>query len=257
MKRGTPDHPKTAELMTRLGVTRYEAVGLLELLWHFTVKFAPQGDIGKWADSAIASGCSWGGGEPEKFVRALTDSGWLDVSEKHRLIVHHWSEHADDATKKALARKGLSFVAADRTLSGKRRTKPDNGGQKLPAVAVPLPSHAMPEPAPVTATDNERQGSPPLTPPNGNGNGNGVPEDQRPAYAEEVWTEFLRVSDQRVTRIMSPGEFVVLKGWMDSGVPLRIILRAMADTRGKGSSLGYYGPSVKAAIESWRQAVPS
>ena len=89
-----------------------------------------------------------------------------------------------------------------------------------------------------------------------NGHGHGIPEDQRQDYADAVWSEFLKVSEQRVTRMMSPGEFVVLKAWMDSGVPLRIILRAMADTRGKGSSLGYYGPSVKAAIESWSKAVP-
>jgi hypothetical protein len=93
---------------------------------------------------------------------------------------------------------------------------------------------------------------------NGNGHGNGVPEEQRQEYADAVWREFLRVSGQRPTRMMTPGEFIALKGWMDSGVPLALVLRGIEDTRGKASakSLGYFGPSVKGAIEQWRKAVP-
>ncbi len=83
----------------------------------------------------------------------------------------------------------------------------------------------------------------------------GVPEAERPAYADAVWSEFIRVSASKPTRVMAPGEWTVLKGWMDTGVPLMLVLRGITDTRGRGSSLGYYGPGVKAAIELWRKAV--
>lgn len=89
-----------------------------------------------------------------------------------------------------------------------------------------------------------------------NGNGNGVPEEQRQRYAEEVWSEFLRVSGQRTTRLASPSEFAMLKSWMDAGIPLRIVLRGLTDCVGKGKSLNYYAPAVLEAIEANRQAVP-
>lgn len=78
----------------------------------------------------------------------------------------------------------------------------------------------------------------------------------RPAFADAIWAEFLAKSEQPVTRLMSPREFAVLKGWQDAGIPLRIVLRGLEDTKGKGSSLAYYGPSVQVAYERWRQAVP-
>jgi hypothetical protein len=47
MKRGTPEHPKTAHLMAALSIPRPYAVGILELLWHFTARYAPRGDVGR------------------------------------------------------------------------------------------------------------------------------------------------------------------------------------------------------------------
>ena len=89
------------------------------------------------------------------------------------------------------------------------------------------------------------------------GNSHGVPEDQRQEYAAEVWAEFLRVSGQRSTRMATAVEFDVLKRWMDAGVPLRIVLRGMADCVGKGArSLAYFAPAVSDAVEKQRQAVP-
>lgn len=87
-------------------------------------------------------------------------------------------------------------------------------------------------------------------------NGNGVPEGQRTAYADEVWSEFMTVSEQRGTRLMTPGEFEVLKRWMDMGVPLHAVCRAIRETKGKGRMLAYYNSSVLEVVEKHRQAVP-
>jgi hypothetical protein len=116
MKRGTPDHPKTLALMQALSIPRPMAVGLLELLWHFTSRYAPQGDIGRWTDDNIAQGLSWDGNSSE-LLAGFVKSGWIDTHEKHRLVIHDWHDHADEATKKSLARNKLSFV----TLSRRRR----------------------------------------------------------------------------------------------------------------------------------------
>jgi uncharacterized protein YdaU (DUF1376 family) len=123
-------------------------------------------------------------------------------------------------------------------------------------VATDSPASASPSASASASTNGENERS--VVPDSGappNGNGHGVPEEQRQEYADAVWRAFLAKSGERVTRLMSPGEFNVLKAWMDTGVPLHLVERGIADTRGKGHSLGYYGPAVKQAIEQWRKAV--
>lgn len=143
LKRGTPDHPKTHRLARALGISRAQAVGHLELLWHWTAKFAPRGDVGRFQDVDIEQGAGWEGPEGQ-LVDSLEAEGWLDVHGEVRLVVHDWHEHADDAVKKALARKGLAFFVACPDNGGQRRTVADNGSLPEP---LPLP---LPEPEPLT-----------------------------------------------------------------------------------------------------------
>ena len=77
----------------------------------------------------------------------------------------------------------------------------------------------------------------------------------RSLYAHEVWTAFLQRTGQPQTRLMSPAEWDVMRGWLDAEVPLRIVLRAFADTAGRGKTLGYYRGSVEEAMKHWTQAV--
>jgi len=77
MKRGTPRHPKVAELAARLQVKPYSAVGILELLWHFTAEFAHAGDVGRFTDDAIGRALCWDG-DSTMLVSCLCDVGWLD-----------------------------------------------------------------------------------------------------------------------------------------------------------------------------------
>jgi hypothetical protein len=85
MKRGTPKHPKLDNLCEVLNIRRPLAVGFLELLWHFTAEFAPQGDVGKYTYKRIEAAVEWGGGvsggrreKPGALMTALCDTGWLD-----------------------------------------------------------------------------------------------------------------------------------------------------------------------------------
>ena len=145
MKRGTPDHPKVADLCRLLNIGKAEAVGTLELLWHFTAKFAPQGDVGRFPDEAIAAAVGWnhrsgvkGVSSSHQLISALVKSGWLDSShpvpgeftpssclvhsqfppssplvrgrfDSYRLIVHDWKDHADQAVIKHLSRHRLDM----------------------------------------------------------------------------------------------------------------------------------------------------
>lgn len=92
--------------------------------------------------------------------------------------------------------------------------------------------------------------------------GNGAAPDHRQAmldyqrseYAEAVWQEFCARVGQP-TRTMSRVEFEVVDGWLQRGIPLRIVLRGIQDTKGNGRTLAYFGPSVLEAFDHWRQAV--
>jgi hypothetical protein len=109
MKRGTPRHPKVMSLAAKLGVKRYSAVGLLEMLWHFTAEFALDGDIGKHEDVAIAEALSWDD-DSMILVRSLVDAGWLDECGCHRLRVHDWNKHADQTVQRVLAKRKQGFL---------------------------------------------------------------------------------------------------------------------------------------------------
>lgn len=151
MKRGAIEHPKTEHLAALLKIPLAQAVGHFEALIHFTSKAARRGDIGRWTDDVIARKCLWEG-DPKVFVAALLGAnggrpnGMIEAHSEHRLIVHDWQEHCDDATKKAVARANEVFVVPEvTTLTGQRRTTADNGCQNLPALSPPFPS--PPEPS--------------------------------------------------------------------------------------------------------------
>jgi len=110
MKRGTPDHPKVDGLMNALSIARCFAVGILESLWHMTMRYAPTGDIGKFTDKQIAHKLGWDG-DPQELIKALVVNGWLVENRKHRLIVHDWHDHADQSTKRYLAKHNLVFAS--------------------------------------------------------------------------------------------------------------------------------------------------
>lgn len=127
MKRGTPRNKKTKRLAKALGIPTWAAVGILEMLWHFTAEQSPAGDVGAWTDEEIAEELGWtgvvGGVAMPSLVPTLIAEGFLDEDAEHRLIVHGWSEHADDAVNAVLARAGRLF--ADGTMPKLTRLSKD------------------------------------------------------------------------------------------------------------------------------------
>lgn len=114
MKRGTPDHPKLLMLaaeLKRLGIQmpRTAAVGILELLWHWSSRYAIQGDVGRWPDEIIEHALEWAG-EPGALIRALVATGWLDEAPMpYRLVVHDVADHADNVWRQCLEDAGLTW----------------------------------------------------------------------------------------------------------------------------------------------------
>ncbi len=110
MKHTTPDSMKFKRLCRRLGVTPVVAAGTLELLWIATARNAPPGDIGRFSNEDIAIQVYWEGNADE-LVGALVETGWLDSSSQHRLVVHDWHEHAPRYIHAWMKSKGLTFAS--------------------------------------------------------------------------------------------------------------------------------------------------
>lgn len=137
--RAVPDHPKFASLKAALGQTKGPVLGWLEAIWHFTGRFTPQGNIGKYSDEAIEAWVEWTG-KPGDLIAALVRTGWVDTDPVHRLLVHDWAQHAENATKNALHRGGLNFYGPV------VRTKGEHVRTEIPSEGT---LYGLPEPEPV------------------------------------------------------------------------------------------------------------
>lgn len=140
MKREALRHPKLFDLTARLGCSRPEALGFLQLLWDFTAEYAIQGNIGKHPDGAIAKACDWAG-DSRAFLEALAAAGWLDEDPEHRLLVHDWADHCERWVKLKAARLGLEFVERSIDASIERPTESTIEASPPRDQSNPIPSH--------------------------------------------------------------------------------------------------------------------
>lgn len=207
MKRGATDHPKMLAFAQALNVPVYAAIGLVESLIHWTARYAPRGNVGKWTDDVIARGLGWQDSGAE-LVSAFRSSGWLDDHDEHRLVLHDWSQHADDAVHRLLARAGELFadggVPSTARLSGKEKEAAESALAKLrrgrtsgarraharrTVGALPEPRPAPPEPRPDTHTPSGGEEASGALP-SGNGKPLGtVAAVITPEDLQEAWNE--------------------------------------------------------------------
>lgn len=108
MKRGAIDHPKTKRLAKAIGAPAYAAMGLVEALVHWSCRYAPSGNVGKYADDEIEEAVGWDG-SPGQMVPTMIEAGFLEAHAEYRVVIHDWYDHADDAVHMALARAGERF----------------------------------------------------------------------------------------------------------------------------------------------------
>lgn len=82
-------------------------------------------------------------------------------------------------------------------------------------------------------------------------------KEDRPTVAEAIWAYFQeKFQPTRLT--MSSAEFQVISGWMDRGIPLTVILRALEDMtaqKSKPRTLMACVNAVDDAYRYWSQAM--
>lgn len=146
--RAVIDHPKFSRLKMLLRINKSCTLGYLEGLWHFCGRYTPAGNIGKYSDAEIEAWLEWDG-EEGALITAYKKAGWIDVHPDHRLSVHDWHQHADDATRKAVHRAKLTFVGicpdTVQTNTPNMQEMPDG----VPTVSPETPPlSGLPEPVP-------------------------------------------------------------------------------------------------------------
>ena len=94
-------HPKLLRLARQLDIPRAQAIGHLQYLWWWAMKYATEGDLSGMESSEIAEACTWDG-DSETFVQALTGAGFLD-QEGESLSIHDWSDYAGRLIQKRQA----------------------------------------------------------------------------------------------------------------------------------------------------------
>ncbi len=77
--------------------------------------------------------------------------------------------------------------------------------------------------------------------------------EDRPHVARAVWDSFCKLSGQQ--REISCAEYYVLSGWLDSDIPLPVILRAFKEFSGKPRTLGAMEGPVLRAYRYYRNAM--
>lgn len=108
-KRGTLEHPKTLDLAGRLGIMPPFALGILEAFWAWVGKYYASGDVTNVRPALMADSIRYAG-DAAGLWQNLQDAHLIDRTQDGRLLVHDWSEHADEGVNAVLARRQERFA---------------------------------------------------------------------------------------------------------------------------------------------------
>jgi len=217
-KRGTPSHPKILLLAELLGIDRCYALGIVEALWHWSSRYAIDGELTKWSPKAIVCGVGYSG-EADQLIESLVQSGLLDRTSDGRTGIHDVHEHADNTWKECLAKTGrcwwngeparLPQVGRPRRTEAKANSRsvspprhPSEDFQKLQRNSNETPQ-PKPEPQPKpqpkpTSLEERSQAAPPPPFPNGDGGG-ALPSSSNGGKLDLENEEFTDVDRKAVT----------------------------------------------------------
>lgn len=142
-------HRKTKRLARLLDVGRPQAVGHLIFLWTWAFDYAPSGDLSAFEPVEIAEESGWEG-DPERFVSALQESGYMDASSLHDWEVYAGrllTKRAANAQRARDARQRSAPRSRDvRAAYGATRPDPTVPDQDLNSEAAQPAAEAKPNP---------------------------------------------------------------------------------------------------------------
>jgi len=196
--RGALEHPKLLALADALGIMDCFALGVMEAFWHHIGKYHQDGDVTDLNPRVMARSIRYTGNGDELWT-CLISAGFIDRTSGGRLIVHGWSEHADDQTNARLFRAVQPFADGTkpkpRSIGKEEKERLEalwierekgsdisrTYGGRLPDV-LPEPE-PEPEPEPKPEKDADARGTKPAD----------VPETPMQRLASLCWSNFQSV----------------------------------------------------------------
>lgn len=129
MKPGTQHHFKISRLMKALGIERFAAVGIVNMIWALAAEQCEDGNLGRLTNVEIAEYLDWRE-DPDALIAALLakgpsgDAGWLDPAPGGRFVIHDWlvagpryvRERASRKSKAAAEHEAAEIAADPRPL---------------------------------------------------------------------------------------------------------------------------------------------
>jgi hypothetical protein len=85
-------HFKTKQCARTLGISVPAMVGHLHILWHWCLSFAQDGDLTRHSVEVISDEAMWEG-DPQHFVGALIECGFIDKEDDGTLFIHDWEDY--------------------------------------------------------------------------------------------------------------------------------------------------------------------
>ena len=152
-----PTHPKTSKLADLLKLSSKAttpdvvATGILISLWTWAIQNAYNGDLSGCSDRAIADAARYRQ-NPQAFVKALVDAGWLDQDRK----LHDWEHYASLLMEQEDNRRAKTKERVKRYRNKKKNEDgaPGNESELPPAVKPEVVTPVICN-APVTVTCND------------------------------------------------------------------------------------------------------
>jgi hypothetical protein len=98
------DHPKLKRAARLAGVGLPQMIGHLHLLWWWTLKFAPDGDVTDFEVADLADGAGWDGDASVLFTALLEcgpgqSAGFVEFVGE-RTVLHDWDEYGGSYTRR-------------------------------------------------------------------------------------------------------------------------------------------------------------
>lgn len=205
VKKDTPSKLKFKLLKRKLDRPFYQVVGLLESLWRLTEMNTPDGNIGKLTNEEIAADLEWDG-DANALILMLIESRWIDRSEKHRLVIHDWSDHVPNWLKAIYSREGKSF-SNEATESGtKSGTQSDTKFGTQSDTNSPALSPVLSSAPPILTYPN-------LTKPNQKTAATPMPECLQTDAFQEAWSDWQRHRSE-IKKPLKPTMIVQQLKWL-------------------------------------------
>lgn len=133
-------------LAEELGIMEPYVVGILEVFWHWVAKYHPHGEITGIRPTLMARAMRYTE-DPKRLLDSLAVCGFLDHLPDGKVLVHDWSEHADNSVHQLLKKRHELFADGSKPFT-RNKERLMTGSQTVHEPNVNGSTQPEPEPEP-------------------------------------------------------------------------------------------------------------